>query len=834
MIRAHWKWWLGPAVLLLGLGAVLGSCGSRAYRATADAEAVLARLESDINSPVSSPFSDFESLRQRVDSALSSIQFARRNYRPVGWFSPLLRFTPRYGGDMAEGSRLVAYVEHTLQAVSLASESAGRLAETMRTDGSIEDMLTAGAEAFGREQAVFLEALEQLQDAQEIRGEIAGDRLSAGNRERLRRIDSLAKSLDSLLVAGAEGAARITRLLDATDALKSGRENLQDLSETLSGDEILSLGPRALSEHRDSVQSLAASAGELASAWDGLSALLWLPIGLDGLDPAAVESGLESLRRLLYVYVGMLDEAEGIWSAAENGLFTDRFGQPFGISLVEIERLATEGLTEVRGLEHLSDALAPLDSGLLTEEILASQERALAQLVGRAQLFRELLGYNGERIYLVLGQDRNELRPTGGFLGVVWEAQFENGVLEDRRFLTSPAVDIDVPLERWLPSPASLLTSMWAGFLPFRDANWWPDFPTSAEALAHIYERSQRRDVDGILAFNQQLASDLVRTLGPLEAAGELVTVENIDELFVQGVETVVETDDIGSRKAFALHFGNALIEHIQSGVDAETGGNVARAVFDSLASGEMLLWARAPAQQRRITTLGWDGGLARTVEDYVMLVDANVFAPKTSRQIRWALEYETTLSLVRVQHSRVKVTAANTAPWYGEETRCRQPSWSENWPPCYWSYLRLYLPADGEVLHAQSLPMPEGSLAYRYGDVTGDTVSTGFSEGNEDRRKLIVGGLIAIPPGDAVSYEVEYEPRVDLSVDEDGTISYRLVLQHQPGMVAFPVRIRLHHPRAWRLERSSEVPIDTELGTTEFVVELAEDTVLEALFAVE
>jgi len=129
---------------------------------------------------------------------------------------------------------------------------------------------------------------------------------------------------------------------------------------------------------------------------------------------------------------------------------------------------------------------------------------------------------------------------------------------------------------------------------------------------------------------------------------------------------------------------------------------------------------------------------------------------------------------------------------------------------------------------------MPEGSLAYRYGDVTGDTVSTGFSEGNEDRQKLVVGGLIAIPPGDAVSYEVEYDPRVDLSVGEDGTISYRLVLQHQPGMVAFPVRIRLHHPRAWRLERSSEAPIDTGVGITEFVIELAEETVLEAVFAVE
>ena len=52
-----------------------------------------------------------------------------------------------------------------------------------------------------------------------------------------------------------------------------------------------------------------------------------------------------------------------------------------------------------------------------------------------------------------------------------------------------------------------------------RDANWWPDFPTSAQAVAELYELNQGQAVDGVVAVDMVAAARVLECLTPLKLA---------------------------------------------------------------------------------------------------------------------------------------------------------------------------------------------------------------------------------------------------------------------------------------------------------------------------
>ncbi len=68
--------------------------------------------------------------------------------------------------------------------------------------------------------------------------------------------------------------------------------------------------------------------------------------------------------------------------------------------------------------------------------------------------------------------------------------------------------------------PEALQRYMDAGMLLFRDANWSPDFPSSAAVLASIYAQDMEQPVDGVIAVDGVLAQQVVAALGPLDVPG--------------------------------------------------------------------------------------------------------------------------------------------------------------------------------------------------------------------------------------------------------------------------------------------------------------------------
>lgn len=143
----------------------------------------------------------------------------------------------------------------------------------------------------------------------------------------------------------------------------------------------------------------------------------------------------------------------------------------------------------------------------------------------------KLLIQPGEQTYLLLAQNNDELRPTGGFISSVGTLTISQGVPRFVRFEDGWYV------ENWNQPhpdpPESLRKHMKLDLWMTRDANWWPDFPTSARAVAELYELNQGQPVTGMVGIDVEAAVRLLDVLTPLKLPdGRLVKGGQVVEAF--------------------------------------------------------------------------------------------------------------------------------------------------------------------------------------------------------------------------------------------------------------------------------------------------------------
>ncbi|MBI1802189.1 MAG: DUF4012 domain-containing protein, partial [Chloroflexi bacterium] len=185
-------------------------------------------------------------------------------------------------------------------------------------------------------------------------------------------------------------------------------------------------------------------------------------------------------------------------------------------------------------LDAAAEMRSSIDTANLSERLTALITRVdkllplMRLAIDGGLVLPDLLGANGARSYLVVAQNEDELRPTGGFISAAGRLTVDHGKLMELEFQDSYQVD-DLSKEYPEP-PLPLKTYMLSGVWLFRDANWSPDFPTSAQQLAYFYTYGRGQRVDGVIALDQEMVSLLVRALSPLDIDGSdaVVTGDNL------------------------------------------------------------------------------------------------------------------------------------------------------------------------------------------------------------------------------------------------------------------------------------------------------------------
>ncbi len=466
--------------------------------------------------------------------------------------------------------------------------------------------------------------------------------------------------------------------------------------------------------------------------------------------------------------------------------------------------------------EQLQEQVRTIQQALFDiEPVLGSSDRL-------AELLLSLVGHEHARTYLVLFQNTAELRPSGGFMGSYAEVVLDRGALRSIRVPGGGPYDLRNQLRaRWRPpEPLTLVGVRWE----FQDANWAPDFASTAALVGEFWSKAGQPTVDGIFAVNSTLLPKLLELTGPIEmpAYGKRITAENV--LFETQKAVELEYDrEANTPKAFVGDLNNEVLQRLQA-LDAARWPDVALMLAKALETKDIQLWFSRAEEQSAARSFGWTGEWSESGAFATLgVVGANIAGQKSDAVIREQVHQRVQIDESGGVEERVLLAREHTGTaeqlFHGANNV---------------QYLRVYMPLGSTLLGAEGFEPPAASLfevptekeavfpglslAKKVDVATGVTVDL-----SEEGGRTVVGGWIQVRPG--MSRETAFTYRLPRTTEDmarallegveqqAATDAYVLRLQSQSGAPR-QHRLEIVYPKGWEVVQLSPGMKQTGPGT--------------------
>ena len=445
------------------------------------------------------------------------------------------------------------------------------------------------------------------------------------------------------------------------------------------------------------------------------------------------------------------------------------------------------------------------------------QRSHLVESMAILPLLPQIMGSDTPRTYLLLAQNEDELRPTGGFISGAGLMTVAEGNIFDMQFLDASLVDAWEE-GRWTlskpygPAPAALKQLMGLELLLFRDANFWPDFPYSAEQAIALYRYGQDAPpVDGVIAFDQQFLGMLLQITGPVTLPNleQPINASNLSASLQAAWGPSDEEEGaawVRDRKGFLGPLADAVRMRLFGNLAAIDPLFAADVIQRALAEKHLQIYVRDPAVAAVLDELDWDGRLqAPPEQDLLLVVDTNVGYNKVNRVIESSMDYSVAL------HDSGEATADLTVVYEhtgtGPDT-CRHgadyvnlTSYEDLVQDCYWNYLRLYVPPGTELLAASEHPVPADAFTFAEGWEGGAVVIADDPSGLG-----VVGNFLIVPPGTTEESSYRYA-LPDVVQDSGDSQSYDLRVVRQAGANLRELTVRVALPEGAVLVEATPAP---------------------------
>lgn len=337
----------------------------------------------------------------------------------------------------------------------------------------------------------------------------------------------------------------------------------------------------------------------------------------------------------------------------------------------------------------------------------------------------DILGDKHFKRYLVIFQNNNEIRPTGGFMGSFAVVDVDRGKIKAIDIPGGGTYDVKGQLTELViaPEPFHLINSAWQ----FQDSNWFPDFSEAAKKMMWFYEKSGGPSVDGVVAINATLMEDLLRLIGPIEMPeyGRIMDADN----FVDETQKIVELeyDKIENKpKQIIADMTPKVLDKLLK-IDAKNLSGLAEIAHQAILEKDILLYAKDEETENQLIDFGLSGKLRDIAEftDYLMLVDTNIAGQKTDGKIIKEIKHESEIGQDGSIINTVTITRRHTGVKGALFSGVRNVD-----------YMRLYVPQGSEFLGAAGFGAPSGELF--------KTIKDGYSPDKDLER---VQGPIYVDP---------------------------------------------------------------------------------------
>ena len=441
-----------------------------------------------------------------------------------------------------------------------------------------------------------------------------------------------------------------------------------------------------------------------------------------------------------------------------------------------------------------------------------------------------ILGTNETKHYLLVFQNNTELRPTGGFMGSYAEMKVHNGVMEELKIPGGGSYDLQGQQKQSFvsPWPLQLLSAKWE----FQDANWFPDFRTSARHIISFYKNSRGSEVDGVIAVNANYIEDLIGLLGPVDMPEYGRTIDQKN--FITETQKIVELEYDKTQnkpKAFIGALAPKLIEKALNETP-DTFLTLADHLNKGLASKDIQLYFTDERAQKTVLARGWGGDLKQTDKDYLLVVNTNLGGGKTDAVI----EEEVDVNVKITENGQITNTVTITRKHTGDPSDPFTGAHNVN-------YQRLYVPNGSTLLHAAGFTIPRGNLFedpdpswivdpdLQFADASYTIDKESSTQIYEENGKTVFGNWTQTKPGTVTTTTFTYTLPFTLEnlVTQNKTTeqikswlgimaseSYSLLLQKQSGANNRTTTVRVDVPDTMKTLWSSNNLTQTKFENTE------------------
>lgn len=295
--------------------------------------------------------------------------------------------------------------------------------------------------------------------------------------------------------------------------------------------------------------------------------------------------------------------------------------------------LFTKTLEASKGsLGGYANQLGPLETAM--PEVTDGLKEA-KQLTAALPAF---LGTDRFKQYLVLFENPAEIRATGGFIGTYGRLTLDNGKLKDLLVdsIYNPANQANPTIKDPLPQPYRRFAEPGkplATTAILQDANYSPDFPTSAKQFQKYYERSGGPTTDGVIAITLRPFVDILREVGPIDMPeyNYSLSAENFQQLIQDDQSARAAAGDVDPKKILR-DFTPKLAAKIGQASPVQKQ-DVAKIITDAVKTRDLMVYFNDPVLERVSQSLSTDGTLGNG-PFFVSAVDTNIHGHKSSTDI--------------------------------------------------------------------------------------------------------------------------------------------------------------------------------------------------------
>lgn len=473
----------------------------------------------------------------------------------------------------------------------------------------------------------------------------------------------------------------------------------------------------------------------------------------------------------------------------------------------------------------------------------------LESFVKSGSKFNDLLGATQDKRYLLVFQNNAELRASGGFLGSYALVDVHNGKIKNLEVPGGGSYDTEggMSVSVVAPKPLWLVNPLWH----FWDANWWPNWPTTAKNLMWFYEKSGGPTVDGVISVTPNIIEDLLDITGPIDLTrehGVIVTANNFWETVQKVVEyknlektnpeSILEITNKASSSplidtAFPIKQGlefnsdnkpkkiigdlmAKILEVLPKKLNKDNLIKILALCESNLSEKQVLFYFTNNDLQKEFSNRNWAGETRQAKYDYLMIVNTNIAGQKSDKKI---IEKINHLSEVASDGSIINtVTISRTHLGIKNEamTGVRNVDW-----------LRIYVPLGSELIEANGFIKPDDKYLQEKPETTWEENNLLKKENDayifepsgtkiyEEDNKTVFANWIMVDPGEEKIITIKYRLHFNLlnKVEENNLpkkisdlfnfkkinlFPYSFMLQKQAGASSSEFSSNLVLPSEW------------------------------------